>query len=411
MRILLLTHYFEPENGAPQRRWSALIERFVAAGHSVRVLAPPPHYPSGRLMDADASFGPGTRQTNATGADVHRVSFLRHSGDIFTRTLDHVVAATDSYRRAVLLLQHDAADVVIATAPALESLIAGRLLARRFRLPLVAEMRDAWPDLVAHTPGLSSSHRPTALLKRQVHGFVTRLQRHADAVVTTTETFAAVLRERGVGQVTVIRNGTELQRYEQVDGRPRVADGALRVLYMGTIGRSQGIDRLIHAAARLKQGGVEIHVRIVGHGADVGRLRRLNRRLRAPVCILGQIEGNAVVQHYEWADTTVVSLRDWAPFAWTVPSKLYELLAAGKHITAVVAGEAAGIVQGANAGHIVPPGDVDSLTALWRRLAADRTLLEIGARGRAWVAQHADYDRIAADYLDLLEKVVAGQAR
>ena len=43
MKMLLLTHYYAPEFGAPQRRWSALVQRFIAAGHRVTVAAPVPH--------------------------------------------------------------------------------------------------------------------------------------------------------------------------------------------------------------------------------------------------------------------------------------------------------------------------------------------------------------------------------
>src|SRR5699024_10614896 len=48
MGLLLLTHYYAREFGAPQRRWSALIGRFIAAGHRVAVAAPVPHYAAGR---------------------------------------------------------------------------------------------------------------------------------------------------------------------------------------------------------------------------------------------------------------------------------------------------------------------------------------------------------------------------
>lgn len=408
LRILLLTHYFEPENGAPQRRWSALIERFEAAGHAVDVIAPPPHYPLGKLAPAHRALRSGTVQRMRAGS-VHRVAFLRHRGDVLTRTLDHAVVAAASFVRASRLISSGQLrpDIVIATAPALESLIAGHGLALRFRLPLVAEMRDAWPDLVAHTPGLASQQQSKAMLKRHVHELVTRLQRGADVAVTTTSTFAHVLRARGIEQVTVLRNGTDAARYRAVPTTVRSDEGRLRALYMGTIGRSQGLDRLVLAAARLRGLGVHVDVRIVGHGADVGRLRRLNQRLGSPVHILGQIEGSAVIEQYEWADTTVVSLRDWEPFAWTVPSKLYELLAAGKHVTAILAGEAAAIVRDAQAGDIVAPGDVEGLVELWQRLARDRSQLEIGSGGRTWVEEHADYDRIAADYLGLLGRVVA----
>src|SRR5690625_6218265 len=64
MRILLLTHYYAPEFGAPQRRWSALVQRFIASGHQVTVAAPVPHYPGGRPT-------PAQRRTHHVG-DIER---------------------------------------------------------------------------------------------------------------------------------------------------------------------------------------------------------------------------------------------------------------------------------------------------------------------------------------------------
>lgn len=405
MNILLLTHYFAPENGAPQRRWAALIERLVAMGHSVDVICPPPHYPTGRVSHRHRRLHGGSGRTeDPSGARVFRTTYLRHDGRILSRTLDHLWVATATVRLAKRLVRSGEVSpaIIVATAPALETLIAGRVLSRALNVPLVAEMRDAWPDLVAHTPGLASPAHPTSFAKRWVHEFVTRLQRNADVVVTTTETFAAVLRQRHINDVTVLRNATEVRRYQQIVRRVDSERETLRVLYMGTIGRSQGLERVIEAVARLRAEGVAIEARLIGQGADVGRLRRINRRLGKPVAILGQIDGEQVVEQYAWADTTVVSLRDWEPFTWTVPSKLYELLAAGKHISAIVAGEAADIVRATAAGDVIPPGDVNALVESWRGIARDRERLKVGEAGRSWVRDHADYDRIAARYRDLL---------
>lgn len=412
MKILLITHYYAPENGAPQRRWSALVGRLTAMGHSVDVLCPPPHYPHGRLEARHrADYAKGTVNLDEAGARVFRVSFLPHDGRLHTRTLDHLWVALDSVRRARRLIRDGviAPDVVVATAPALESLIAGRLIARQYGLPLVAEMRDAWPDLVAYTPGLSASSSPVARLKRCIHEFVTRLQRGADAVVTTTATFATVLEARGIQDVTVLRNATEVARYDSLDKTVRLEAQVLRVLYMGTIGRSQGLDKVVEALARLRADGVRVDARIVGQGADVTRLRRLNKRLGAPAVILGQIDGHEVVQQYQWADSTIVSLRSWEPFSWTVPSKLYELLAAGKHISAIVDGEAADIIRETDAGDVVSPGDVSALVTMWRQLGEDRSRLEVSPTGRCWVEEHADYDRIAAEYETVLLRAVRGR--
>ena len=406
MHILLLTHYFEPENGAPQRRWRALIERFVDAGHVVDVVAPPPHYPTGDVQAGlPTELRAGSHAKGDHGGTVHRVAFLRHNASIASRTLDHVWVARATILAVMQLVRRGEVhpDVVIATAPGLPTLFAGRVLAKRLQIPLIAEMRDAWPDLVSHTPGLRRG--VAARAKRRVHEFVTGLQRDAALVVTTTESFAEVLRARGIGAVEVIRNGTSLERYASVPPTEHDHE-ALRVLYMGTVGRSQGLDNLIRASAIARERGVEVHTRIVGYGADFKRLQALNVALGSPVQLLGAVEPQHVGGHYAWADTTVVSLRDWVPFRWTVPSKLYELMATGKHITAVVDGEAAAIVRQSASGDVVAPGDPDAIADLWVGLSAERSLLDSRPGGRAWIAQHADYDVIAQRYRSVLEQTV-----
>lgn len=410
MRILLLTHYFEPENGAPQRRWRALIERLVRAGHEVDVIAPPPHYPTGSIEPKLAStLRPGGRARGEHGAMVHRVAYLRHTSTIVSRTLDHLWVARATITSATWLARRGRLnpDVVIATAPGLPTLFAGRVLAKRLKVPLVAEMRDAWPDLVSHTPGFVQARGPASRLKRRVHEFVTSLQRDAALVVTTTESFAEVLRARGIDTVEVIRNGTSLDRYATIPATTHDHD-SLRVLYIGTVGRSQGLEAVISASALARERGVDVRTRIVGFGAELKRLHELNLSLGSPVQLLSRVAPREVRGHYEWADTTVVSLRDWEPFRWTVPSKLYELMATGKHITAIVDGEAADLVQQSGSGDVVKPGDVQAIADLWERLASDRSLLDSRVSGREWVADNADYDVIAARYREVLERAVRG---
>lgn len=413
MRLLLLSHYFEPENGAPQRRWRALIERFAADGCEVVVIAPAPHHPTGRLLESHrARSGPGSVEIGESGARIHRVSFVPHDGSIMRRTLDHVWVALASIRVANRLVrtEQERPDIIIATAPALPTIAAGWRIARKHRLPLIIEMRDAWPDLISHTPGLRSPRSIKAVVKKCLHGAITSLQKAADVVVTTTQAFADILVDRGVQDVVVIRNGTDPERYESI-GHADDDHLSLRVLYMGTIGRSQGLEEIVHAAARLRAQQVPIEVRIVGAGADHARLRALNDQLGRPIDLRPAVLPEEVIGHYKWADTCVVSLRDWKPFDWTVPSKLYELMATGKHLTAILAGEGAAIVREAHCGLLVSPGDVEGLVEGWRRLAQQREGLEIGDGGRAWVRQNVTYDHVAGQYLQLFGEMLATPGR
>ncbi|GAA1723096.1 glycosyltransferase family 4 protein [Brachybacterium phenoliresistens] len=428
MRILLVTHYYAPEYGAPQRRWSALVRRFVRAGHQVTVVAPVPHYPEGRPTRAHGrEHRPGTVERGTWGEQILRTGYLPHRADILTRTADHMVAALDALRRASARFRRPGTrpDVIIATAPAIPSLLVGRVLAARWKVPLIAEMRDAWPDLVTHigpvvagedveprraTPARRVASVLAGFAKQQVHHVVSDWQEGADRVVTTTALFADVLRARGIEKVDVVRNGTDLSRLGPAVRRPRSDHEELRVLYLGNMGRSQGLEMVVIAAARLAREGVPIQVRMIGHGVASADLAELAQRLDAPVTVGTRIPHREVGEQYDWADTVLVSLRDWEPFAWTIPSKLYELLATGRHVSAVVAGESADVVRAAGAGDVIRPGDLDGLAELWRRLAADRSGLSTGGAGRDWVALHADDDLLAEVYLEILAETVGDRA-
>ncbi|BFL74977.1 hypothetical protein M7M4_17290 [Corynebacterium pseudogenitalium] len=94
---------------------------------------------------------------------------------------------------------------------------------------------------------------------------------------------------------------------------------------------------------------------------------------------------DALDEHYEWADTALVHLTDWEPLERAVPSKTYELMSSGLHISGVVAGEAAEIIESCNAGEVVPPEKPEELAGLWVRLAKDPGQLRVGSLGREWV--------------------------
>ena len=386
MRIVLLTHNYEPEVGAPQRRWSGFVRRFVEAGHSVNVLTAQPHYPAGRLL-------PGATPTwraapGRHGETVVRLPYVPYGPGTGRRMLDQLLTAGTS----MLPGPARRGDVVIATLPALPTLAAGQLLARLNRAPLVVEMRDAWPDLVAES-GVAPGR-----FGRTVSALISAGQRRADAVVTTSSGFSEVLAARGVRNVVTLRNGVDVDSVPRSPVPPATRD-RLEVLYLGTIGRSQHVVGAVQAAA---MAGDAVRLTVVGEGAARREVVAAATRLDAPVRVLPPALGPALWEAYAGVDTCLMSLQAWPAFAYTVPSKLYELMATGRHISAAVAGESAGIVTDARAGDVVPPEDPAALAALWKTLADDRSRLDVGPGPRDWVACNANPDLLAARYLELL---------
>lgn len=391
MRILLVTHNYEPEIGAPQRRWSAFVRRFVAAGHDVTVLAPQPHYPFGHRLP-----GPRTATFRATtgrhGETVVRLPYLPYGPGTGRRLLDQLVTAAAS----VLPGPGRRADVVVATVPALPTLAAGHVLARAVRAPFVLEMRDAWPDVIGES-GVAPGR-----MGRAVSSLVSAGQRRADLVVTTSARFTEILRTRGVPRVVTVRNGVHISDVPRSPVPPARRD-RLEVLYLGTVGRSQGLVGAVEAAAEL---GDRVRLTVVGEGADRAEVASAAERLDAPVRLLPPAFGPALWEAYADADTCLVSLQAWPSFTFTVPSKTYELLATQRHISGAVAGETAEIIADSVGGDVVPPEDPAALASLWDGLSRDRSRLDVGPGPRDWAARNADLDSLADAYLDVLMTVV-----
>jgi colanic acid biosynthesis glycosyl transferase WcaI len=414
MHVALVTHHYAPEEGAPQRRWGALVARFTALGHRVTVLCPPPHFPEGRVHDLTPDLRPGATGTGSHGETILRVRFREHDADLTTRLVDQSVTAADSVARAVRRWRgraSDRPDVIVATAPGLPSIAAGVAVSRGLHLPLVIEMRDAWPDLIQPSGVLGSRSRGLrGAAGRGTCWTITRLQSRANAVVTTTDSFAEILRSRGIRRVETIRNGAGADTPQLAPRRlVSTAHGApepLRILYAGTVGRSQSLATAVRAAAEL-QGGDPVELRIVGSGIDVEPLRRLATDLDVAVQWRDRVLREDVYEHYDWADSVLVSLRDWTPFAWTVPSKLYEAMATSRHVSAALSGEAATIVQTCSAGDVVPPEQPQDLALLWKQLANDRSRLHVGPQGREWVQRNTNDAALAERYLGLLAEVTA----
>jgi glycosyltransferase involved in cell wall biosynthesis len=216
--------------------------------------------------------------------------------------------------------------------------------------------------------------------------------------VTTSSGFSEVLAARGVRNVVTLRNGVDVDSVPRSPVPPATRD-RLEVLYLGTIGRSQHVVGAVQAAA---MAGDAVRLTVVGEGAARREVVAAATRLDAPVRVLPPALGPALWEAYAGVDTCLMSLQAWPAFAYTVPSKLYELMATGRHISAAVAGESAGIVTDARAGDVVPPEDPAALAALWKTLADDRSRLDVGPGPRDWVACNANPDLLAARYLELL---------
>ena len=400
LSVLLITHYYEPEIGAAPRRMRSLVSRWRARGVDVRVIAPLPHYPQGRALD-----GYGFRQIGSSwgryGEKVTRTPFLPIERGGVAKLADHIVSAAAAISPALV---GPRPDVVIASVPAVPTMGAALVAARRWRAPLVLDMRDSWPD-VAVEAGMAEGPVGRALVS-----FVSSIQRAADVIVTVPPGFAEVLATRGIpaGRIHHVPNGTDVDGVPYQDPPPQVTR-RLRVLYCGTHGVSQGLETVVRAIAAVGHSRVE--GRFIGEGTEKRSLIDLARSLGAPITFEDAVPREKVWEAYAWADTCLVPLRALPSFKDAVPSKIYEIMASGRHVLACLEGEAERVIGAARAGIVVPPENEPALTEALRHLACHRDELLVGAGPRAWVRANRDDDALADAFYDVLERAATARRR
>ncbi|MGD0388797.1 MAG: glycosyltransferase [Tepidisphaeraceae bacterium] len=177
-----------------------------------------------------------------------------------------------------------------------------------------------------------------------------------------------------------------------------------KLLFLSRLHEKKGVHLLIDAAALLRQTGRRFKLLIAGTGsADYeSQLRRQTQRLRLEdvVTFLGMVKGVEKISLYQAADLFVLPTQQ-ENFGLV----LIEALAAG---TPVLTTRGTDIWQeiAAAGGTIIDNTPAAISSALGSLLDDRASLAALGRRGRQWVIQNFDSDKLACDYESLYAQVI-----
>ena len=379
MRVVLLTHYFPPELGAPQTRLAALARGLAAVGDEVTVHTCAPHYPTGRTLPPyrNAWF---QEERDGDVRVVRSLVWPAPNRGFGRRLADHATFALTALGTARRV---GVSDVVVVESPPLFLAAAAPVYARRLAARLVLNVSDLWPDSAVEL-GVLRRGRAIAAAR----AVETSAYRNADLITAPTSGLVSSLtdNEAAASKVERVTPVVDLERFSDVRPLERGA-GPLRVLYAGTLGLAQGLRGVIEAAGRAA-GAVELT--IAGDGAEAGVLGELATGC-PNVRLLGSVPADQIPRLYSEHHLAVVPLRDVPLFRGALPTKVFEAMAARRPVLVAARGELAELVEGARAGEAVPPEDPVALHAALRRLAhaSEEELRRMGDAGRTAAARYS----------------------
>jgi len=435
VKVLVLSQYWWPENGVPQRRWQWLTEMLHTAGHEVTVISPPAHYHQEISLRAWlrslCQVGASTPETGPAGETIIRSWYFPATRSLTSRVINQAVVAIGAI--GVLLvrrggLRNFQPDIIVGTIPALPTAFVTDIASKLLRVPYAVDLRDAWPDLLEESDKWNVATGPRSRREKLLRKgplqiarvltrfWVNRALNNASGIIVTSSYLERDLRQRleektssTSPRIITVRNVFPPKSRVERKKYAEPTDGEFRVLYAGTIGRAQRLDNALQAAKIAYNRGLNIKVRIVGTGASAEILQKSANGRMKHVQFVPHEPAENLEPHYSWADTALVHLTDWEPLRRAVPSKTYELMDNGVHITAAVSGEAAAVIRELGAGDVVSPENPEELAELWIELAQQRKRLEVADTGQRWVRDIRD-TQVPAQLLAFLEEV-AGAAK
>jgi len=239
-----------------------------------------------------------------------------------------------------------------------------------------------------------------------------RMLRASDHVVAISEGLGAHARGWKVdpGRIEVIGNWAPVHERgpEESENTWKKAIGLAGrplVLYAGTLGLKHDPELL--AALALALDGTDARVAVVsqGPGRDLLETRRGGGGLEN--LILLDYQPHEVVGEMLGAADVLVAILESGAATFSVPSKVYAYMAAGRAVVASIPADnqAAEVLGAAGAGVCVSPGDAEGFVAAVVDLLGDpdrRRLM--GESGRAYALRHFAPEPIA----DRFERVLAG---
>jgi len=357
-----------------------------------------PSYPSGRVL-APYRNRRAQRERDRDVEVVRSVVYPTPNRGFARRLANHTAFAAGALATARLT---GPADVVVAETPPLFTAAAGIPYAAGKRAALALNVSDLWPESAIALGALRDGPMASG-----AHALARLCYRNAALIVAPTRGIVDTLRARpeSTGKVFQVPPAVDVGRFSAVAPAQPRPDAPLRVCYAGTLGLAQGLGVLIDAAALA--GPATVELLIVGEGPEAPALARaISDRRLANVQLLGPRAPSEVPALYASVDAGLVPLRDRPIFEGALPTKLFEVMAAGRAAIVAARGEAAELVSGARAGLVVAPEDPVALAAAFSRLqSAPAQVAAMGERART-AARGYDRSRAVSLWSDLLREVV-----
>jgi len=302
-------------------------------------------------------------------------------------------------------------DVVVGSSVHPFAAVAGVLLARRFKVPFVFEVRDLWPQTLVDMGRLrEGSFMTWALRKLELW-----LYRRAASIVVLLPRAWEYIAPLGIPKERIvwIPNGVDLSLFPPSELPIRAASEPFTLMYFGAHGQANGLDDVLKAMRLVQdsQPNFPIHLRMIGDGPLKPALMAQAHELALKnISFESSVSKKEIPALAAQADAFVIAVLDLPNlYRYGISmNKLFDYLAAARPI--LIASDAVNNpVEDAQAGWTVRAGRHDQLAEAIMKMAASplSERRRMGRNGRKFVEQNHEFRQLSSRLATVLDDVCA----
>jgi glycosyltransferase involved in cell wall biosynthesis len=285
-------------------------------------------------------------------------------------------------------------------------------LASRHRLPLVYDLAEHYPEMLEHRLDGGLGRVQDYVIRhpriwKAIEYFA--LRRSDKILVVCEESRDYLVAVSGVPADRIHVVGNTPPRRLALSS-PRVSESrSLRLIYMGFLDPSRGIEFVVNTFARHRarlEGNASLEV--IGAGISSNRIAETVGRsgLRGMIELRGSMDYARGLERVASSDVGVIPLRATAHYVKSMPNKIFEYMTQGIPVLASDIPPMRRILEETGAGLCFERDNPSDFIAKLDMLRDPHLRMRMAVNGLKWVAEKYNFERDSIELVRALEQVV-----
>ncbi|MDD3000750.1 MAG: glycosyltransferase family 4 protein [Candidatus Riflebacteria bacterium] len=363
LKILIVSQFYYPDITACAFRMHETAQILAEMGHEVHVVGGEPH--KGQVSDSGIDDGKiKVVRVELFKNPVGKWNYIRHY-------LSFMFGAIKAARKLDSVY-----DVVWASSPPLFTGIAGWAIAREKGAKFCLDIRDIWPEsavVAGQISGKGVLFNAAKIIEKMLYDAANQITCVAKPMAEYIKTICAGC------EPVVIYNAISESMLSK--GGAQSFDGNLNILYIGNMGFCQNLNLVLDAAKILQNKNItNIRFVMIGNGVEK---QMLGQRIQDENIELAEIRDvvskEKAIELMGQAHALMLHLKDDGTMDKTIPSKVFDYMAAGRPVLYGLKGEACDILGGSGGNLKYDPADAQSLADVATTLLSDYSKFSVAA--------------------------------